>query len=257
MRFILSTLAILPLISSLINSASIAMDINCDSPVWRNRQVCKGKYSKKSIQYGDWFPFGFDKNGTPVNFVQLLSFKKLNKNSFRLKSKFTNTSREQIEGKLDINCDNKDYYIRPTGVMSQKANWAVIPKGSGVELLSKYFCKRTEAKSQWGYTQRTSYIWDHSSLLGNPSEALGEWIHHSDGLGWYNTEIRKGNNSVIYAYYSKSNSKTPYTWVNNSCIENLRSIFFQPNDSVNGEWLSPKSGRVGGANETVKKLFCK
>ena len=258
MRLSLSSLVILPLMSAAIPAASIAEDINCDSPVWRNRRVCAGSQSnKKSIQYGNWFPFGFDKNGNAVNFVQLLSFKKLNKNSFRLKSKFKTINNEQIEGKLDINCENKDYYIRPNGVMSQRATWAGIPKGSGIEILSKYLCKRTEAKDKWGYTKTTSYLWDYPSPIGDPSKASGEWIQHSDGLGWYNTEIRKGESSVIYSYFSKSQSKTPYVWVNNSCIENRGSIFFQPDNSVNGEWLSPKRGRVGGTNEIIKKLYCK
>ena len=117
MPLFLSSLAALPLISGSINSALIAKEINCDSAVWRSGHICLGKQSnKKSIQYGRWFPFGFDKNGNPVNFVQLLSYKKLNKNSFRLKSKFTDIDNQQLEGKLDINCENKDYYIRPENV---------------------------------------------------------------------------------------------------------------------------------------------
>ena len=255
MHFLLFSLSILTLLEASIHSPSIANSVNCDSPVWKRRAVCAGK--KSTVQYGNWFPFGFDKNGNAVNFVQLLSLKELNKNSFRLKSKFTNTNNEQIEGKLDINCENKDYYIRANGVMSQRATWARIPNGSGVEILSKYLCKRTAAKNKWGYTERTSYLWDQTAPQRNPSEASGEWIQHSDGLGWYNTEIIKTNKSVIYSYFSKSQSKNPYIWVNNSCIENLGSIFFKPNNSVNGEWLSPKRVRIGGASETIKKLYCK
>ncbi len=257
MNLSLFLLTIFTLIGAFSNSAALAKGYNCDSPVWRSRPLCAGKSSnKKYIQYGSWFPFGFDKNGNAVNFVQLLSYKKLNKNSFRLKSKFTDLYNQEIEGRLDINCENKDYYIRPNGVMSQRATWASIPKGSGIEILSKYLCKKTAAKDKWGYTKRTSYLWGESSPLRNPSEASGEWIQHSDGLGWYNTEIRKSKNSVIYAYFTKSQSKTPYVWVNNSCIENLGSVFFKPNNSVNGEWLSPKAGRVGGANEFIRQLYC-
>ncbi len=258
MNLSLSLLTILTLIHTSNYSPLLAKDINCDSPVWRHRKVCAGKKTnKKSIQYGNWFPFGFDKNGDAVNFVQLLSYKKLNKNSFRLKSKFLDIDNQQIEGKLDVNCENKDYYIRPNGVMSQRATWASIPKGSGVEILSKYLCKNTDAKDKWGYTKRTSYLWGYSSPLRSPSEAAGKWIQHSDGLGWYNTDIRKAENSVIYSYFSKSQSKNPYIWINNSCIENLGSVFFKPNKSVNGEWLSPKVGRIGGANELIRKLYCK
>ena len=259
MRLVFS-LSILPLLGTFDYSPSLAMDVNCDSPVWRNHEFCEEKKSnKKSIEYGSWFPFGYDRTGNAVNFVQLLSYKELNKNSFRLKSKFTNINNEQIEGKLDINCENKDYYIRPNGVMSQRATWAGIPKGSGVEILSKYLCKRTKAKDKWGYTKRTSYLWDYSSLPPefDPSYASGEWVQHSNGLGWYNTGVKKSKNSIIYAYFSKSQSKTPYIWVKTSCIENLRSIFFLPNNSVDGEWLGPKPGRIGGVNEAINKLYCK
>tara|TARA_Y100001968_G_C19443290_1_gene763797 strand:+ start:612 stop:1388 length:777 start_codon:yes stop_codon:yes gene_type:complete len=236
----------------------IAMDINCDSPVWRNNELCKEESNqKKYIGYGNWFPFGFSENGNAVNWAQLLSYKKLNANSFRLKSKFLYTNNEIIEGKLDVNCKNKDYYLRPNGVMSQRSTWAGIPRRSGIEILSKYLCKRTSAKKNWGYTQDTSYLWDQPSPQVNPSNASGEWLQHSNGLGWYNTEIYKTKNSVIYAYYTKSKVERPYLWVNNSCNENLASIFFQPNESVKGEWLTPTPGRPGGANETVRKIYCK
>ena len=42
-------------------------------------------------------------------------------------------------------------------------------------------CDKPE-KDKWGYTQRTSYLWDQFSPQRNPSEASGEWIQHSDGL---------------------------------------------------------------------------
>ena len=141
--------------------------------------------------------------------------------------------------------------------MSQRATLAGIPKGSGVEILSKYLCKKTAAKEKWGYTKNTSYLWNAPSPLGKPSNAKGKWLEHSDGFGWYNTEIRETENAVIYAYFTKSKSERPYLWVKNSCIDNLASVFFKPNNVVEGEWLAPIPGRPGGANQTVRKKYCK
>ena len=146
-KLFISFLAI-PFIAISSQEQLLALDINCNSPVWKNRKPCIGKKKKENSPYGSWFPFGFNK-GTPVNWAQLLSYKDLNENSFRLISKFTYPDKEKKEGKLDINCLNKDYYVRPVGVMSQKSTWAKIPKNSGVETLAKYFCKSTSARGSW------------------------------------------------------------------------------------------------------------
>ena len=159
-KLFISFLAI-PFIAISSQAQLLALDINCNSPVWKNRKPCIGKKKKENSPYGSWFPFGFNK-GTPVNWAQLLSYKELNENSFRLISKFTYPDKEKKEGKLDINCLNKDYYVRPVGVMSQKSTWAKIPKNSGVETLAKYFCKNTSARDYWGYTTTP---WKGSFLL--------------------------------------------------------------------------------------------
>ena len=126
-----------------------AIEVNCDSPVWRKKDICNDKTkSLRKSQYGGWYPFGFDKNGNPVSFVQLLSYQLLNENSFRLNTRFTYPEKGKIDGKLDVNCKNKDYYIRTKKVNYQRKNWANIPMGSGVEGISKYFCKRTSGKAK-------------------------------------------------------------------------------------------------------------
>ena len=71
MRLSIFSLTILPLLGVSIHLPLIAMDINCDSPVWRNRSVCAEKESNgKSIQYGNWFPVGFDENGDAVEYLK-------------------------------------------------------------------------------------------------------------------------------------------------------------------------------------------
>ena len=254
MRILLISFLAVPFFAISTPFKLLAKDINCNSPVWKNRKPCNDNTNKGKFSYGSWFPFGFNKKGTAVNWAQLLSYKELNENSFRLISKFTYPNKDKKEGKLDINCLNKDYYIRPTGVMSQKSTWATIPKNSGVETLAKYFCKNTLARDSWGYTQRTSYLWDVSVPLEGPDEVTGKWIQHSDGLGWFNTDIRPQANSVIYSYFSKKTGK--YSWINTSCSENLSSILYQPNNKVTGRWLNPKPGRRRGISLAVKERFC-
>ena len=152
-----------------------AIEINCNSPVWRKKEICKDKTkSLKKSQYGGWYPFGFDKNGNPVSLVQLLSYQLLNENSFRLNTRFTYPEKGKIDGKLDVNCKNKDYYIRTERVNYQRKNWASIPLGSGVEGISKYFCKRTSGKDKWGYTQSSKYLWNSVPPSGNASDVSGE-----------------------------------------------------------------------------------
>ena len=255
MRILLITFLAVPFFATSTPFKLLAEDINCNSPVWKNRKPCKDNNIKKGkFSYGSWFPFGFNKKGTAVNWAQLLSYKELNENSFRLISKFTYPNKDKKEGKLDINCLNKDYYIRPTGVMSQKSTWATIPKKSGVETLAKYFCKNTLARDSWGYTQTTSYLWDVSVPVERADEVTGKWIQNSDGLGWFNTDIRQQQNSVIYSFFSTKTGK--YSWVNTSCSENLSSVLYQPNKSVNGRWLGPNPGRVKGTSFAVKERFC-
>ena len=254
MRILLISFLAVPFFAISTQFKLFAKDINCNSPVWKNRKPCKDNIKKEKSSYGSWFPFGFNKKGTAVNWAQLLSYKELNENSFRLISKFTYPNKDKKEGKLDINCLNKDYYIRPTGVMSQKSTWATIPKNSGVETLAKYFCKNTLARDSWGYTQRTSYLWDVSVPVERADEVTGKWIQNSDGLGWFNTDIRQQQNSVIYSYFSTKTGK--YSWVNTSCSENLSSVLYQPNKSVDGRWLGPKPGRIKGTSASVKDRFC-
>ena len=75
------------------------------------------------------------------------------------------------------------------------------------------------------------------------------WIHVSS-VG----EFEQAK-SIIYSYFSAKTGR--YSWVNISCSENLSSIFYQPNNSVEGRWLSPKPGRRKGTSLEVKERFCR
>ena len=107
-----------------------------------------------------WIPVGFNKDRIASMWVQLKTYEALNENSFRLNAKYTNDQGVQILGRLDLNCKNKDFYFRPNGVLAQRAPWASVPKGSGIESIAQMYCRRTAAKADWGFTGETAYLWD-------------------------------------------------------------------------------------------------
>ena len=266
-----------------------AVEINCSSPVHKNKPKCKGKTKTKKIkEFDTWFPIGFNENRIAAAWVQFKSYEELNENSFRVRGKFTypiKSNEELIEksfkfkftypnnsqsfGKLDINCKNKDFYFRPKGVWGVDPDWSAIPQGSGIESVAYYFCKRTAAKKEWGYTDATAYLWDIPEPPRDPANLDGEWVlqyDRDDGEAYYNTSVIKNDKTVIYGYFSRSKKgdrsasqpyyKSKYKWVNNSCTENLGSVFFKPDISVTGVWLPPVPGRPGGTNMKVREQYC-
>ena len=103
-------------------------------------------------------------------------------------------------------------------------------------------------------TKNTSYLWDIPIPVERADAVTGEWIQHSDGLGWYNTDILPRTNSIVYSYFSTKTGK--YSWINTSCSENLSSILYKPNNRVSGSWLGPQPGRRRGLSLAVKERFC-
>ena len=158
-----------------------AVEINCSSPVHKNKPKCKGKIETKNTkEFDTWFPIGFNEKRIASAWVQFKSYEELNENSFRVRGKFTYPNNFQYIGNLDINCKNKDFYFRPQGVWGSGSNWASIAKGSGIETVALYFCKRTASRKEWGYTDSTAYLWDVPDPIGDPSNLGGEWIQHYD-----------------------------------------------------------------------------
>ena len=247
-----------------------AVEINCSSPVHKNKPGCKGKSETKTPkEFDTWFPIGFNENRIAVGWVQFKSYEELNENSFRVRGKFTYENNLQYIGNLDINCKNKDFYFRPKGVWGAGPDWAAIPQGSGIESVAYFFCKRTAARKDWGYTDATAYLWDIPEPTGDPANLNGEWIlqyDRDDGEAYYNSSVIKNDETVIYGFFSRSKKgdrsaaqpfdTSKYQWVNNSCKENLGSVFFKPEISVAGVWLPPQPGRPGGTNMKVRKKYC-
>lgn len=216
-----------------------------------------------------WIPIGFNENKVASAWVRISTYEPLNENSFRFQGKYTNDNGVQVEGRIDLNCKNKDYYFRPNGVLAQNAPWAVIAQGSGVESLAKLYCKRTAAKEDWGYSPETAFLWDAPTPTQPADMASGEWINHynkPDGEGYYNDGVKKVGDVVTFAMYyrstkgdmtAKNKDESKYVWIRASCNRNIGSIYAQLDQSVPGEWLPPTPGAPGGATMIVRKKFCK
>ena len=57
-----------------------------------------------------WHPVGVDQYGNITEWINISSFKDLNKDSFRLQMKLLEENKA-ILARLDLNCRNKDYYL--------------------------------------------------------------------------------------------------------------------------------------------------
>ena len=217
-----------------------------------------------------WIPIGFNKERIASMWVQLKSYEALNENSFRMNIKYTTDEGSQISGRIDLNCKNKDFYVRPNGVLAQLAPWAAVPSGSGIYGLGQLYCKNTAAKADWGFTEGTSYLWDAAPPLGDPSNAKGDWKEAyigDDTESYYNDAVTPNKNVITYAIYYRAKKgdrsaaqgadSATYQWLRNSCKENLASAFYKPDIAVEGEWMPPQPGRPGGANMITRKTYCK
>ena len=217
-----------------------------------------------------WQPFGVDQYGNITEWVNLSSFKELNKDSFRLQMKLLEENKP-ILARLDLNCRNKDYYLRKKRKMSQKGTWNSIPKGSSFEEIAKFFCKKTSAASTWGYTADTKYLWGIEKPTEDPSSPnqQGVWINaykNSSSEFQYNSKVKKFSDSVLAAYYFRKNSykknsphissKYNFGWIVVSCKEKLHSTFKKFDNSNYGEWTAPKTGRIGGGADKIRKAEC-
>lgn len=225
---------------------------------------------KDSSANETWHPIGFNQDRVAAAWVQLKSYEELNENSFRMNAKFSNDKGGQLVGRIDLNCKNKDYYFRTDGFMFQRAPWASVPQGSGIDYMARLYCKRTAAKAEWGYAPETAYLWNAPVPEGDPANAKGDWIKAYDGddrESYYNNRAVKQGDVITYAFYNRAKKgdrsaaqpgdTAAYGWMRNSCKENLGSFFYKPDLSVQGEWLPPQPGRPGGANMIVRKEYCK
>ena len=216
----------------------------------------------------EWQPVGVDNYGNITQWINLLSYEPLNKDSFRMQIKLVEGNK-QILGRLDINCRNKDYYLRKRKQMSQRGTWNSLVKGSSFEEIAQFHCKKTDAASLWGYTSATKYLWDIDKPSYPASNHEGNWLtlyKNSSSEFKYNSNIQKKSDYILAAYfYQKNHSfknnpyvsrKSDYGWIAVSCKANLSSVFRKLNTSNSGEWMSPKSGPVGGGANLIRKAEC-
>lgn len=234
-----------------------------------DREPIDRSQAKDGSGKNTWIPMGFNKDRVAVFWGRVSTYKPLNENSFRIQVQYLAKNGNRMEGRMDLNCKNKDFYIRPNGVSAQNSPWAVIAKGSGVETAAKFFCRRTSAKAEWGYINSTKFLWNAPAPRKPAAEANGDWILYFDrptSQAYYNNAVIKEENVVSFAMWSetiKGDMSTDnqdiqrYDWVRASCEKNIGSIWFVLDPSVEGIWLPPTAGRPGGAVMKVRKQFCK
>jgi len=216
----------------------------------------------------EWYPVGVDNYGNITQWINLLSYKTLNKDSFRMQIKLVEGN-EQILGRLDINCRNKDYYLRKRKKMSQRGVWNSLEKGTSFGEIAEYHCKKTNAAPLWGYTSETKYLWDIEKPSYPASNHKGEWLtlyKNNSSQFKYNSNIEKKSDYILAAYfYQKKQSyknnlynsqKSDYGWIAVSCKNNLNSVFRKLSTPTSGEWMAPKPGPIGGAASLIRKAEC-
>ena len=216
----------------------------------------------------EWLPVGVDRYGNITEWINLSGYKELNKDSFRLQMKLVEGNK-QILGRLDINCRNKDYYLRKKRKMSQRNTWKTIEKGSSYDEIAQIYCKRTNAASIWGYTKATKYLWDLEKPQYPASEHEGDWLtlyKNNSREFRYNLNTQRTSDYILAAYFyqkNQSSKNSPYIsrtsdygWIAVSCKNNLHSIFKKLNNSTSGEWLAPKPGAIGGGASLIRKAKC-
>ena len=216
----------------------------------------------------EWNPVGFDNYGNTTQWINLLSYKTLNKDSFRMQMKLLEENK-QILGRLDINCRNKDYYLRKRKQMSQKGTWNSIVKGSSYEEIAQFHCKKTDAAPLWGYTSATKYLWDIDKPSYPASNHEGNWLtlyKNSFSEFKYNINTQKKSDYILAAYFYQKNrsfknnpyvsQKSDYGWIAVSCKANLSSVFRKLSNSNSGEWMAPKPGPIGGGANLIRKAEC-
>ena len=176
---------------------------------------------------------------------------------------------KQILGRLDINCRNKDYYLRKGRQMSQRGTWNSLEKGTSFEEIAQFHCKKTDAASLWGYTSATKYLWDIEKPSYPASRHEGNWItlyKNRSSEFKYNSNTQKKSGYILAAYFFQKkqtlrnnpyvSKKSDYGWIAISCKTNLSSVFRKISSSNSGEWMAPKPGPIGGGASLIRKAKC-
>ena len=216
----------------------------------------------------EWQPVGVDNYGNITQWINLLSYEPLNKNSFRMQMKLVEGNK-QILGRLDINCRNKDYYLRKRKQMSQRGSWNSLVKGSSFEEIAQFHCKKTDAAPLWGYTSATKYLWDIDKPSYPASNHEGNWLtlyKNSSSEFKYNSNTQKKSDYILAAYFYQRNHffknnphvsrKSDYGWIAVSCKANLSSVFRKLSTPNSGEWMAPKPDPIGGGASLIRKAKC-
>ena len=123
----------------------------------------------------EWFPVGVDNYGNITQWINLLSYKPLNNDSFRMQMKLIEGNK-QILGRLDINCRNKDYFLRKRKQMSQRGTWISLEKGTSFEEVAQFTVRKQRRHLSGDIQQRQNIYGILKNLHIQLSSHEGDWL---------------------------------------------------------------------------------
>jgi hypothetical protein len=213
------------------------------------------------------------KDGMPALWIQPSSYESINPDSFRLRSKLRHPSNGvEYEGKIDVNCRNKDYWWKPDSVFGAewfgRGNWKTVVTGTPTYLIGIIYCKRTLAAQSWGYTGDTAFLWDQTVPTVSAGDAKGDWVlvgNNDKVEHYYNKTVINKGDFIQVAVRMRLRSgdqidagpseRNVYNWLNVSCKSNYYSELSALRQGIPSFWLAPKQDS-GGLVSAVRKAFC-
>lgn len=216
-----------------------------------------------------WAPLGTNNESISSAWALLSTYKPhFNEYSFRVYARLYSDKPE--EGRLDVNCNAKDYFFDRKDHLIQISRWKPIATGSAIETVAKYFCRRTAAKASWGFTSETAYLWDAPAPSSSQGTLSGEWIkaYSNDGseVFYHSSAIREARHvqAAIVSPDGKASGKSEgiaprgaLSWINVSCENSLFSSFLKPSQVTPGIWERPIPAIPGTVAFVVKQAYCR
>ena len=225
---------------------------------------------KDGYRNKNWAAVGFNDKRQEAMWVKADTYEPLNENSFRVRARRLLDNGAQVEGRVDMNCKNRDYNARVDGFAADKI-WRSIPDNSAFGFIGMIFCKNTSSAATWGYTEETRHVWDLPAQNGSPGDASGEWIlaiNNDNQQGYFNDQIiRLSSDTILVATYDRmkkgdrsaaqASDTAVYMWMAVSCKMNRYSLYYKPTATSYGFWMPPKAGMPAGSAMKSRKIGCK
>lgn len=214
-----------------------------------------------------WSPVGLNDESISSAWAQLGSYKPyFNEYSFRVNARLYKERTE--EGRLDVNCNAKDYFFDRKDHVFQISRWRPIATNSAIETVAKYFCGRTDAKTSWGYTSERAYLWNQPEPRSSGKMADVKWIksYGNDGNEmFYNPKIERKERFIQVQVLTPSRGRgqsggdvadARQSWLNISCENSMFSNYLKPDEATPGIWESPTVAIPGSIAFHLRNQYC-